>query len=111
LPECNGKQQISINIYRYQRFDRNFEDELYSKCGRKGGGIVTEKLLKPSKVAELLSVDSYTVKKWCREGRVQAKKVQGMWRIPESEVYKLISDGGDEREHGDSGENLPNCGP
>ncbi|KYQ86008.1 MULTISPECIES: helix-turn-helix domain-containing protein [unclassified Thermoactinomyces] len=72
---------------------------------------MTEKLLKPSKVAELLSVDSYTVKKWCREGRVQAKKVQGMWRIPESEVYKLISDGGDEREHGDSGENLPNCGP
>ncbi len=42
------------------------------------------------KVARILGVARYTVRRWIREGRVKAVRVNGRWRIPESEIKKLL---------------------
>jgi excisionase family DNA binding protein len=57
-------------------------------------GNRSSKLLKPSEVAEMLSVNRRTVYNWIRSGRVKAVKIcsgKRVWlRIPEDEIKKLI---------------------
>lgn len=48
------------------------------------------RFLKPSEVAEKLSVSTFTVKRWLREGRITGYKVQGMWRVYESDLEQMI---------------------
>jgi hypothetical protein len=49
-------------------------------------------------VAERVERTPWTVRQWCNQGRVQAKKVpgrgrQGEWRIPHDEVVRLQAEG------------------
>jgi excisionase family DNA binding protein len=61
--------------------------------------ILSEKLeevyLTPTQAAALLGVYYSTVVKWIKRGRIRAYMVAGRWRIPLTEVLKLISTGED----------------
>jgi len=53
-------------------------------------------LLRSGEVAELLGVDRHTVVKWIKEGKIRAIKLpSGRYRIPESEVRKILEGGSD----------------
>ena len=54
-----------------------------------------ERMFKPSEVAKMLNIDRHTVTRWIREGRIKAVKLpSGRYRIPESEVRKILEGGG-----------------
>jgi excisionase family DNA binding protein len=50
-----------------------------------------EKLLKPREVCELLNISYHTLLRWIKEGRIRAIRVNGYYRIPESELKKIVS--------------------
>jgi excisionase family DNA binding protein len=53
----------------------------------------------PKEVAELLGKKEYTVREWCRLGRIAAKKLpngrgnEGEWRIPHKELMRYQTEG------------------
>jgi len=50
-----------------------------------------EKLLRSGEAAEILGVDRHTIVKWIREGRIRAVRLpSGRYRIPESEVRRIL---------------------
>ncbi len=50
-----------------------------------------ERMLRSGEVAEILGVDRHTVVKWIKEGKIRAIKLpSGRYRIPESEVKKIL---------------------
>ena len=51
---------------------------------------VLERLLSPSEVARIFGVTRAAVIKWIRTGKVYAVEVHGRWRIPYSEVERLL---------------------
>ncbi|QIW24416.1 IS607 family transposase [Sulfolobus sp. S-194] len=53
-----------------------------------------ERYLTPSEVAEIFGMSRSGVIKWIREGKIKAVEINGRWRIPYSEVERLISGGG-----------------
>ena len=57
----------------------------------------------PQEVADKLKVDVRTVYRWIRENRLKAAKVVTLWRIPESELKRLIEEG--------QGDQLKSTGP
>ncbi|QIW22799.1 IS607 family transposase [Sulfolobus sp. S-194] len=50
-----------------------------------------ERYLTPSEVAEIFGMSRSGVIKWIREGKIKAIEVNGRWRIPYSEVERLIT--------------------
>ncbi|QGR16474.1 IS607 family transposase [Sulfurisphaera ohwakuensis] len=50
-----------------------------------------ERYLTPSEVAEIFGISRSGVIKWIREGKIKAIEINGRWRIPYSEVERLIS--------------------
>jgi len=55
-----------------------------------------ERMLRSGQVAEILGVDRHTVIKWIRESRIKAVRLpSGRYRIPESEVRKILGGGSD----------------
>jgi len=55
-----------------------------------------EKMLRSGEVAEVLGVDRHTVVKWIKEGKIRAIRLpSGRYRIPESEVRKVLEGGSD----------------
>lgn len=52
-----------------------------------------ERLLKPKEVAELLRVHRVTVTEWIKAGKIKAIRIGKLWRIPESEVRRLLEYG------------------
>ncbi|MBB5255228.1 IS607 family transposase [Sulfurisphaera ohwakuensis] len=50
-----------------------------------------ERYLTPSEVAEIFGMSRSGVIKWIREGKIKAIEINGRWRIPYSEVERLIS--------------------
>ena len=46
--------------------------------------------LTTTEAARRLGVSSSTISAWCREGRIQARKVKGRWRIPEEEELAKV---------------------
>ena len=51
---------------------------------------VPERLLSPSEVARIFGVTRAAVIKWIRTGKIRAIEVHGRWRIPYSEVERLL---------------------
>ncbi len=51
---------------------------------------VLERLLPPSEVARIFGVTRAAVIKWIRTGKIRAIMVHGRWRIPYSEVERLL---------------------
>lgn len=52
-----------------------------------------EKFYTPVEAAKLLGVSHVAVRKWIKAGRIKAvKNYYGMYRIPESEVRRLIEE-------------------
>ncbi len=51
---------------------------------------VPERLLSPSKVARIFGVSRAAVIKWIRTGKIRAIEVHRRWRIPYSEVERLL---------------------
>jgi len=50
-----------------------------------------ERMLRSGEVAEILGVDRHTVVKWIKERKIRAVRLpSGRYRIPESEVRKII---------------------
>lgn len=50
--------------------------------------------LSPKEIASFLGVSVNTVRRWCRDGTLEARQPQGQkggWRIPKSEVDRLRS--------------------
>ena len=55
-----------------------------------------ERMLRGGEVAEVLGVDRHTVVKWIKEGKIRAIRLpSGRYRIPESEVRKVLEGGSD----------------
>ncbi|MGC9187625.1 MAG: IS607 family transposase [Fervidicoccaceae archaeon] len=53
---------------------------------------MSERLLRPKEVCELLGVSYITLRRWIKEGRVKAvQTIGGKYRIPESEVRRILS--------------------
>lgn len=52
-----------------------------------------ERYLTPSDVAEIFGMSRSGVIKWIREGKIKAVEINGRWRIPYSEVERLLSGG------------------
>ncbi|MBB5253844.1 IS607 family transposase [Sulfurisphaera ohwakuensis] len=50
-----------------------------------------ERYLTPSEVAEIFGMSRSGIIKWIREGKIKAIEINGRWRIPYSEVERLIS--------------------
>ncbi|BDB98056.1 IS607 family transposase [Saccharolobus caldissimus] len=50
-----------------------------------------ERYLTPSEVAEIFGISRSGVIKWIREGKIRAVEINGRWKIPYSEVKRLIS--------------------
>lgn len=48
--------------------------------------------LSPAKVAVYFDVKAPTVRKWITEGKIKAAKIGTDWRIPESEVFRLVQE-------------------
>jgi excisionase family DNA binding protein len=46
-------------------------------------------------VAEMFGVQGYTVRNWIETGKMEAKKIQGRWRIAKSEIVRFANE-----EHG-----------
>lgn len=44
----------------------------------------------PKEISEKLKLNISTVYKWIREGRLKAVKLGDVWRIPESELNRLL---------------------
>jgi excisionase family DNA binding protein len=53
-----------------------------------------ERYLTPSEVAEIFGMSRSGVIKWIREGKIKAVEINGRWRIPYSEIERLLSGGG-----------------
>lgn len=52
-----------------------------------------ERLLTPRQVAEILGVSFITIKRWIYSGKIKAVKLPtGKWRIPESEVKRILGE-------------------
>jgi len=49
-----------------------------------------EEYFTPQEVAEKLKVNINTVYRWIREGKLNAVKVVDLWRIPETELMRLL---------------------
>lgn len=58
-----------------------------------------DRLLKVSEVADRLRVDPETVRVWLRQGKLKGAMLSRAagWRIPESEVRRLLTEGENER--------------
>jgi len=55
----------------------------------------SERLLKPKEVCRILGVSYPTLRRWIKEGRIRAiQTLGGKYRIPESEVRRLLSGSG-----------------
>lgn len=52
-----------------------------------------ERYLTPSEVAEIFGMSRSGVIKWIKKGKIKAIEINGRWRIPYSEVEKLLSGG------------------
>jgi putative resolvase len=52
-----------------------------------------EKLYKTSEVCKMLNIGYSTLLQWIRQGKIRAIKVNGYYRIPESELKKIVSGG------------------
>jgi excisionase family DNA binding protein len=50
-----------------------------------------EKLYKPREVCKMLNISYYTLLLWIRQGKIKPIRVNGYYRIPESELKKIIS--------------------
>jgi excisionase family DNA binding protein len=50
----------------------------------------SEKLYKTRDVCEMLSISYKTLLLWIRQGKIRAVRINGYYRIPESEIKKLI---------------------
>lgn len=44
----------------------------------------------PKEMADKLKLNIRTVYKWIREGKLHAVKLGDVWRIPESEINRLL---------------------
>ena len=54
-----------------------------------------ERMLRSGEVARMLGVDRHTVVKWIKEGWIKAVRLpSGRYRIPESEVRRILEGGG-----------------
>lgn len=44
----------------------------------------------PEEAAAKLKIARRTMYKWLREGKIKGKKLSNMWRIPESELNRIL---------------------
>jgi len=58
---------------------------------------VEERYLSTREFARILGVSRVTVVKWIKSGKIVAYNVHGRWRIPYSEVKRLLTSGGREQ--------------
>ena len=42
--------------------------------------------------AELIGTHTLTVQRWLKAGKIDGKKFEGRWRIPKSELEKVLPD-------------------
>ena len=47
-------------------------------------------LLSPEQLAERLDFDVSTVRRWCREGKLPAFRLNGYWRVTEEDLGRFL---------------------
>ncbi|MFP3234726.1 MAG: IS607 family transposase [Sulfolobaceae archaeon] len=55
--------------------------------------MTVKRYLTPSEVAEIFGMSRSGVIKWIREGKIKAVEIKGRWRIPYSEIERLLNGG------------------
>jgi excisionase family DNA binding protein len=68
---------------------------------------MAERMLKVNEVADMVRVDPETVRRWLRAGELRGVRVgpgRGSYRIPESEVERMLTPEPAETEGADEGE-------
>lgn len=77
------------------RIEKQLEDILFRLNQLEGKS--TEKLWwSPEELATVLKRKPFTVREWCRLGRIQAEKDEysRLWRVPDEEAKRLLGGGG-----------------
>ena len=46
----------------------------------------------PQEIAQTLKVDIRTIYRWIREEKLKAVKIGHVWRVSESELYKILGE-------------------
>jgi len=49
-----------------------------------------ERYYSTREVCEILGITNRTIRRWIKEGRIRAVNVNGRWRIPESEIKRVL---------------------
>ncbi len=44
----------------------------------------------PDEISKMLKIDVRTLYRWIREGKIYAIKIGHFWRVPESEIRRLL---------------------
>lgn len=52
-----------------------------------------ENLLSVQETAKRFDISVITIRRWIKEGKLQAVKLGRQWRIRDSEIKKIINDG------------------
>ncbi len=43
-------------------------------------------------VAKIMSMSTWTIRRWIEEGKLRGTKINGYWRIPRSEILRISKD-------------------
>ena len=49
-----------------------------------------ERYYSTREVCEILGIANRTIRRWIKEGRIRAVNINGRWRIPESEIKRIL---------------------
>lgn len=49
-----------------------------------------EKYYSPDQVAEFLNISAFTVRRWLKEGKLEAVKIERQWRVSETTLQEFL---------------------
>jgi excisionase family DNA binding protein len=52
-----------------------------------------ERLYQPVEIAHILNLKTDTVREYCRDGRIEAKKIGKTWNVTRSEMKRYLKEG------------------
>ena len=53
--------------------------------------LPTEGFLTPQEIARYLRVSQLAIQKWCRDGKLKATRVGGLWRIRREDLDEFLT--------------------
>jgi len=64
-------------LYVKEKFEEQLPDKLFFSV---------------SEIAQILGVSKKTVRRWIKSGKLEAAKIEGIWKVPRKELIEFIGD-------------------